>query len=843
MKKFILTTALAIAATFAFTGAPVSAATTADDTATIMAELEDEIANGTFDSESLTDAERTAIWETYNYDPEAISELQRQSDDNNASLSSISTKGYTHSSAYDDYDIINGIDVSKWQATIDWEKVKADGVDFVFIRVAYAALADGSLNTDPMYQTNIEGALAAGLDVGVYIYSQATSTSEAKKEAKYALKLIADYDINLPVVMDYEYGGAGTYLQSASLTKAKRAKICNAFCDYVEESGYTAMVYANYSMLTSDINTSSVDCSYPIWIARYNTSTGYTASYDYWQYSSSGSVKGISGSVDMNVRYIKDPDKVTNLECNEATISTITLTWDKIVGVYGYRIYKLNEETGEFDLLATNVGASSTEYIDTDLNPAETYSYKVRAYYKLTDGNYNGSYSSVLEAQPNEYVVDTGIAITGSTDSTISLTWDVQAEAGKYVIYRYNSDTDKYEKVKTINKISTNTYTDKSLKCGTNYSYKLKVYFNGTAYEDPTIVTQATLPGQVSGLTYSATKSSITLSWDAQVGVNGYRVYVMKNGKWKKIKTIKKATTNTYTYKKLKTNTQYKFSVIAYYKKSGKTVTTTRSNTLTAVTASKKVSGFKATAKTKSSVKLTWNKASNVTGYIIYRKDLTDGGDYKKIKTISKSTTLTYTATGLTSTHKYKFKIVAYRSSGGVKVEGAATTKSITIAPSAVKNVTGTAYDSGYLLTWDAMTSAGGYIIYSYDMETGKSTKVATVTSGDANSYVVDQAVTETFTYFVKAYVVLNKKKVSGVASDYATESTSTQKATVNVDKVNVRKKASTSGKIVTTAKKKQTVTILDVVTNDSGTWYYVTYKKSGTTYTGYISATYLTLK
>lgn len=227
------------------------------------------------------------------------------------------TSKYNHGKYASNYDIKRGIDVSHHQGTIDWKKVAADGVEFALIRVAYRGWGDaGTLNNDDKYATNIKAAQAAGIPVGVYIFSQATTIKEAEEEADKVLANIKGYTLQLPVVMDFEYAatGAGTggRLYKANLTKAAATDICNAFCKKVADAGYEAMVYANYDMLTNHLNASQISNNYKIWIARWNTSTGYAGDYSFWQFTDKGSVNGITGNngaVDLDFYYEEFEDE------------------------------------------------------------------------------------------------------------------------------------------------------------------------------------------------------------------------------------------------------------------------------------------------------------------------------------------------------------------------------------------------------------------------------------------------------------------------------------------------------------------------------------------------------
>ena len=185
-----------------------------------------------------------------------------------------------------------GVDVSKWNGVIDWQRAKAEGAEFAIIRVGYRGYGvAGSLAEDPYYKQNIEGALKAGIPVGVYIFSQAITEKEAIEEANYILERICDYKITLPVVFDYEYTGSnGTdgRLYQANLSVEAATDICKAFLKTVKNAGYTPMLYANKYMLTNKLDAEEIEEDYRIWLAHYTTQTDYAGLYDFWQFTSDG---------------------------------------------------------------------------------------------------------------------------------------------------------------------------------------------------------------------------------------------------------------------------------------------------------------------------------------------------------------------------------------------------------------------------------------------------------------------------------------------------------------------------------------------------------------------------
>ena len=193
----------------------------------------------------------------------------------------------------------SGIDVSKWNGTIDWTAVKNSGVSYVIIRCGYRGSSQGTLIEDPKYYANIKGATAAGLKVGIYFFTQAVDEREAVEEASMVLDMVKNYKISYPIFLDVESSGG----RADSISKETRTAVCRAFCKTIQDAGYTAGIYANKTWLTSKIDAGQLS-AYKIWLAQYASSPTYTGRYDLWQYKSTGRVSGISGNVDLNISYL-----------------------------------------------------------------------------------------------------------------------------------------------------------------------------------------------------------------------------------------------------------------------------------------------------------------------------------------------------------------------------------------------------------------------------------------------------------------------------------------------------------------------------------------------------------
>ncbi len=195
-----------------------------------------------------------------------------------------------------------GIDVSKWNKEIDWEKVKDAGVEFVIIRCGYRGSSTGSLIVDPYFEENIRGAEEAGIDVGIYFFTQAVNEVEAVEEASMVLSLIENFYITYPVFIDTE--GAGGAGRADNLDVEKRTAVCRAFCDTIKNGGFDAGIYASKNWYNNRLNIEDLK-NYKIWMAEYRAIPTYEGYYDMWQYTSKGQVAGIEGNVDLNISYIQ----------------------------------------------------------------------------------------------------------------------------------------------------------------------------------------------------------------------------------------------------------------------------------------------------------------------------------------------------------------------------------------------------------------------------------------------------------------------------------------------------------------------------------------------------------
>lgn len=204
-------------------------------------------------------------------------------------------------------DSVTGIDVSSYQGKIDFEAVKASGVDFVIIRLAYRGYETGRIVFDKMAFDNLEGAAAAGLDIGVYFFSQAITPEEAEEEAYFVLEAIKDYDLTMPIVYDWE-SVSDPDARTADMDRETLTKCCKAFLETVHGAGYRAMLYFNRRQAQYHMDISFLK-DYEFWLAAYTDRMEFPYKINMWQYTNTGRVPGIEGDVDINVYFPISPDK------------------------------------------------------------------------------------------------------------------------------------------------------------------------------------------------------------------------------------------------------------------------------------------------------------------------------------------------------------------------------------------------------------------------------------------------------------------------------------------------------------------------------------------------------
>lgn len=336
-----------------------------------------------------------------------------------------------------------GVDVSYYQGKIDWVAAKEDGVEFAIIRGGYRGWGTGGLKEDPYFDTYMKDALEAGIEVGVYVFSQATSVEEAKEEAQFLIDMVKDYDITLPLVLDFEFASNGKgrlwdAYEDGTLDKTSAAELCQAFCDTAEAAGYDGMVYVNPTMVKNYVDVTNLE---KIWLAHYtgtkeeyrDEETGkfpasyYEGAYEFWQCASKGKVDGISGNVDINFWFKPQPPK-------EPFKDVVSTDWfyEDVVYVYENKLTTGTSDTTYEPGLTTSRGQLVTMLYrmagEPEVSGETGFTDLTQDYYK----------DAVLWAFQN------GI-VTGRSDTKFDPEADVTRQELATILYRYAVESVKTE--------------------------------------------------------------------------------------------------------------------------------------------------------------------------------------------------------------------------------------------------------------------------------------------------------------------------------------------------------------------------------------------------------------
>lgn len=197
--------------------------------------------------------------------------------------------------------VVKGIDVSSHQGEIDWAAVAKTNVSFAMIRAMYRGYETGKMVEDKYFRTNLENAQRCGLDVGVYIFTQAISKAEVDEEVSMVSGLLGAYDIEYPVVVDVEDVPDGES-RTQHLTKDERTELTRYYCEKLKDAGYQPMIYYNIRGAVELLDLKELE-DYDKWFAVYDSDFYFPYAYKMWQYKDTGRVDGISGNVDLNLYF------------------------------------------------------------------------------------------------------------------------------------------------------------------------------------------------------------------------------------------------------------------------------------------------------------------------------------------------------------------------------------------------------------------------------------------------------------------------------------------------------------------------------------------------------------
>ena len=499
-----------------------------------------------------------------------------------AKTSTINGVKYTHPSKYQsaDYKVLLGVDVSYWQYDIDWDKVKKDGVDFAIIRIGYTGSDSFNQYLDSYALKNIKNAYAAGVNVGIYFWSEACTENEAKAEANWVIRQLKSYKskITLPVAMDYEFASghrSTKKFNSMTKTKARKqfTKNAKAFMDQIASAGYTPMFYSYRSLVDETFNSSgykinmaSILSKYKFWLAQYSTDNSYYGKFEIWQHTSSGTVKGISGRCDRDFWYYN--------ENNETTESGTTSMKDCKVNLK-YAQMKYTKKRLEPTVTVTKGKKTLTK--GTDYQVLYFNNVKKGTAYAMVRGI--GKYSNAVlkpftigkvnKLDPSEVAKNavTPTSLTRPAVLKFKATWTPVTDADGYQI-RY-ADNKAFKNSKTALS-SKGTYSSKTVASKINAT-KLYVKMRCFALRDgkrvygkygavKTVKIVNTPPAPENAKVKKTKKYKFKLTWTPVPTVSGYEIQYADNKKMKKKKAvlIEDATLSRKTIKsELKVDTVY----------------------------------------------------------------------------------------------------------------------------------------------------------------------------------------------------------------------------------------------------------------------------------------------
>jgi len=695
---------------------------------------------------------------------------------------------YTHNAKFDNYARVDGIDVSEWQGNIDWNKVKASGVDFAIIRVGGTYASSGKFYSDAKYKTNIANAKKAGVMVGAYFFSQAITEKEAVAEATEALRLLGGEKLNLPVFMDYEFYSGGR-LSNAALTKKQRTAIAEKWCQTIRDAGYEAGVYANLSFLTNSITPQNLTQNPMIWAAQYYSMCQYEGNYSMWQYTSSGAVTGSSERTDCNFWYI-NPAPIASAG-NDLANCSISLAGGNTYYYEGHDIkpdvtVKMGDKvlTEGVDYMLGYINSNELGTAHVYVNGIGNYKgYNIKSY-NLQKGISYGDISSIDEfynytgraVEPVPVVKISGNTLTKDVDYTVSYENNVNVGEATIIVTGKGKYTGTIKKPfqiteKTILRtehIAVNdvTYTGDAMKPAVTVKIGETVLTAGKDYDvikyDNNInagkaVVTVTAKGDYAG---TATKDFTIKAAQAQK----FKVTLSKTNYSYSGKTITPdVTVVTSSGKTLKKDTDFTVKYASGRKKIGKyKVTVTYkgnysgSDTAYFVIGPKNPSTVKAYLYGYDDAKVTWSKVSGANGYRVYYKRA-DASSYKLLKT-TKSTS--YKKSNLADGKKYYFKVVAFKTIDGTRYYNAGVTKSVTTLkkvskPKAAKS------GSKVKVSWTNIAGETGYQI-SKSTSKSKTGTITTYKTTSGKSKKLSATKGKKYYYKVRAYKVVNGKKIYG---------------------------------------------------------------------------------
>ena len=486
-------------------------------------------------------------------------------------------------------------------------------------------------------------------------------------------------------------------------------------------------------------------------------------------------IKGDYKKKGVTVKIIPAQAKLIEARANG---SNIQITWSKVSGATGYRVYRLNGETGKWQRIYT-ADKNTVSYTDSKLS-AGYYTYTVRAYRTVSGetvlSNYdkNGISASILPSTPKL------VSASGSAKS-VTVQWNTVAGADGYRVYRKTGTSGSWERLKDISDGKAKSYIDKTAAEGT-YIYTVRAYIksNGKTVWSSYVKkgVSITIPAEPSLISASGATKDITVRWGEVSGANGYRVYrkTGTSGSWERLKDISGGSKTSYTDKTAAEGNTYIYTVRAYIKADGKTVWSSYLKKGISVTIPKAPRLTSATA-SKSGITVKWEAVDQADGYRIYRKAGSSGW---KLLTTQASDKLSVVDKDAASGEIYTYTVRAYTKSGSKQVLSTYDKKGVKAvgymnAPEEMILAADFCYKddpnlSDLYLLWTKVENADGYIIYYKEADSTSSwTRLEKLTADDAELddetcciFIEEFDMRDEYLFTIRPYKMMDGKEVKG---------------------------------------------------------------------------------
>lgn len=734
-----------------------------------------------------------------------------------------------------------GIDISHWQEDINWAKTST-AIDYVIIgcgRVVYDSNNKLYDKVDEKLQRNIQQCVKYGVPMGFYIYSYG---HDAKKEANLILNQLKaaglkPADVAFPIYLDLEDSSLTSKSSKYYMTDAQILSYTTTFCNTITAAGYKAGVYANEDWWKTHLKDSAYN-KWERWLARWGE-INYSGSWSMWQYTSSGTVSGISGRVDMDYWYGPLPygslaATTPNLTSCANAAGGIQLKWERIAQATGYYVYR-KTGTGSFTKLTTLNSPGNISYTDTTTKEGTAYTYYIQAYNTYKSGSVSKSSVSLKSVEKSLTRVSSPEVIVDNTPDGIAVRWSEVPNAVNYYVYRHDDTTTTWTQIaKTAAAIR--DYEDTTAVPGTSYTYSVLAQTSAAKGGrnkaiDPIVRLVAATPTAANST--NAT-SAIKVSWAASKGATGYIVWrrTKTTEAWKQIGTASSA---SYMDTSAANGKSYFYAISA---KAGVDQSSMSDSSAAALYLA---APDYTVANVASGIKVSWTVSAAAGEYRIYRKTPEDTKWQLLTKTAADVSS--YTDKTVTAGVTYRYAVRACKGS----VLGCFFTTGKNLCRLTIPAVTVSNAATGHKISWKKITGAKGYYVYMRASASDSWKKVKDVTSSDTLSYTYTSAASgKSYYYMVKAYnstyvsAYKSTEKTLFLAAPAHKLSNTTAGIKVSWAKIagaksyEIYRRAGTSGSFTKIGSTTTAVTYTDKTAKKGTTYYYRVYAVSDTVKSSY---------